>query len=147
MWRRAPGYLAAFVTAACSNEVTTPPSAVLGLFGGRGTELIASAESVRVNFVCSFASFRQPIVPEADGQFSLAPVLMPTSSGPAAIALKGTFSEARIEFDAVSLSSLGEVRESHHIVHRGQPGDFSGMGCLTSQAASGDLQRERAPVD
>lgn len=133
MRRRALGYLPFLVTAACSNEVITPPSTVLGIFGGRGTELIATAESVRVEFVCSFASFRQPIIPESDGRFSLAPVLMPTSTGPAAIALKGTFTDTRIDFDAVSLSADGEVRESHHVVHRGQPGDYSGMGCLTSQ--------------
>lgn len=147
MWRRTSGYLTVFVTAACSSEVITPPSAVVGTFGGRGTELIASAESVRVNFVCSFASFRQPIMPEPDGHFSLAPVLMPTSSGPAAIALKGTFSESRIDFDAVSLSANGEIRESRHVVHRDQPGDYSGMGCLTSRSPSDDLTRERAPVD
>jgi hypothetical protein len=147
MWRRSTRYLTVLVIVACANEVVTPPSAVLGSFGGRGTELIASAESVRVNFVCSFASFRQPIMPESDGRFSLAPVLMPTSSGPAAIALKGTFSDSRIEFDAVSLSAAGDIRESHHIVHRDQPGDYSGMGCLTSQSVSGGLTAGQVPVD
>ena len=129
MQRPALGVLPLFL-AACSHEAVVPPRVVDGNFGGRGTELIATAESVRVQFVCSFASFRQPIVPEADGNFSLAPVLMPTRSGPAAISLKGVFSSSRIEFDAVSLSSAGDVRTSHHVVHRDQPGDYSGMGCL-----------------
>ena len=128
--RRAIGYLPFLLATACSSEVVVPPSTVLGHFGGRGTELIATADSVRVQFVCSFASFRQPIVPEVDGQFSLPPVLMPTSTGPAAIALKGVFTEARIEFDAISLSPEGGVRQSHHVVHRDQPGAYSGMGCL-----------------
>lgn len=121
------------LTIACSGEVIKPPLAVLGNFGGRGTELIATAESVRVQFVCSFASFRQPIIPETDGHFSLAPVLMPTKTGPAAISLKGVINPTRIDFDAVSLSSEGEVRTSHHVVHRDQPGDYSGMGCLATQ--------------
>ena len=134
MWRRPLGYLPFVLTAAaCSAEIVMPPSAVVGIFGGRGAELIATADSVRVEFVCSFASFRQAIVPESDGQFSLAPVLMPTSTGPAAIALKGVFTESRIDFDAVSLSAAGEVRQSHHVVHRDQLGDYSGMGCLVSQ--------------
>jgi hypothetical protein len=119
--------------AACSHEVVVPPRAILGAFGGRGTELIATADSVRVQFVCSFASFRQPIVPEADGHFSLSPVLMPAKTGPAAIALKGVFAEDRIEFDAVSLSSNGEVRTVHYLVHLNQPGDYSGMGCIPDE--------------
>lgn len=130
MLRRALGTLPVLLTVACSGDVVVPPRAVLGIFGGRGTELVATADSVRVQFVCSFASFRQPIIPEADGQFSLAPVLMPTQTGPAAIALKGVINPSRIDFDAVSLSPDGEVRTSHHVVHRDQPGDYSGMGCL-----------------
>ena len=116
--------------AACSHDAVIPPRVVSGTFGGRGTELIATADSVRVQFVCSFASFREPIVPDVDGQFSLSPVLVPTKAGSAAIALKGIFSESQIDFDAVSLSADGEVRTSHHVVHRDQPGDYSGMGCL-----------------
>lgn len=131
MLRRLPRLLPALLVTACSHDVVVPPSAVLGTFGGRGTELIATADSVRVRFVCSFASFQQPIMPGADGQFSLSPVLMPTKTGPAAIALKGVISERRIDFDAVSLSSAGETRTSHHVVHRDQPGDYSGMGCIT----------------
>lgn len=133
MLRRQLAYLPFILTAACSHDLVVPPRAIVGTFGGRGTELIATTDSVRVKFVCSFASFRQPIQPEPDGRFSLAPVLMPTTTGSAAIALKGVFTEERIEFDAVSLSSSGEVRESHHVVHRDQPGDYSGMGCLASQ--------------
>jgi hypothetical protein len=132
MWRRPLLYLPFVLTAACSRDIVVPPRAIVGTFGGRGTELIATVDSVRVKFVCSFASFRQPILPESDGHFSLAPVLMPTSTGPAAIALKGVLTEAQIEFDAVSLSSSGEVRQSHHVVHRDQPADYSGMGCLAS---------------
>ena len=129
MQRPALGFLP-LLLAACSHEAVIPPRVVNGSFGGRGTELIATAEGVRVQFVCSFASFRQPIVPEADGHFSLAPILMPTNTGPAAISIKGVFSTTQIDFDAVSLSSAGEVRTSHHVVHRDQPGDYSGMGCL-----------------
>ena len=122
-----------FLLAACSHDVVQPPRLVQGMFGGRGTELIATADSVRVQFVCSFASFREPIVPEADGQFSLGPVVMPSKTGPAAIALKGVFNSTQIDFDAVSLSSAGEVRTSHHVVHRDQRGDYSGMGCLADR--------------
>ena len=132
MLRRALGTLPVLLTVACSGDVVVPPRAILGNFGGRGTELVATADSVRVQFVCSFASFRQPIIPEGDGHFSLAPVLMPTTTGPAAIALKGVINPSRIEFDAVSLSADGEVRTSHHVVHRDQPGDYSGMGCLAA---------------
>ena len=105
----------------------------MGTFGGRGTELVATADSVRVQFVCSFASFKEPIVPAEDGHFSLSPVLMPSKTGPAAIALKGVFTASRIDFDAVSLSSDGEVRTTHHVVHRDQKGDYSGMGCLADE--------------
>jgi hypothetical protein len=131
MQRPALGFLP-LLLAACSHEVVLPQRVITGNFGGRGTELVATAESVRVQFVCSFASFRQPLVPGEDGHFSLAPVLMPTKTGPAAISLKGVFSESQIDFDAVSLSSAGEVRTSHHVVHRDQPGDYSGMGCLAN---------------
>ena len=132
MQRPALGFLP-LLLAACSHEAVVPPRVVSGSFGGRGTELIATADSVRVQFVCSFASFKQPIMPEADGHFSLAPVLMPTKTGPAAISIKGVFSPSQIDFDAVSLSSAGEVRTSHHVVRRDQPGDYSGMGCLGDQ--------------
>ena len=132
MQRPAFGLLPVLLVA-CTHDVVVPPRVVSGSFGGRGTELIATADSVRVQFVCSFASFKQPIMPEADGHFSLAPVLMPTKTGPAAISIKGVFSPSQIDFDAVSLSSAGEVRTSHHVVHRDQPGDYSGMGCLGDQ--------------
>ena len=92
--------------------------------------MIATADSVRVEFVCSFASFHEPIVPETDGSFALSPVLVPTESGSAAIALKGTFTTSSIEFDAVTLSPGGEIRTTHYVVHRDQPGDYSGMGCV-----------------
>ena len=131
MHRRALGLVV--VLAACSRETLVPPHAVLGAFGGRGTELFATADSVRVQFVCSFASFREPIVPESDGQFALSPVLMPTKNGPAAIALKGVFNETIIEFDAVSLLPDGEILTSHHVVHRNQPADYSGMGCVAGE--------------
>lgn len=130
MLRRASGLLFLLVIAACSRDVVTPPRAVVGLFGGRGTELIATADSVRVQFVCSFASFHQPIVPEADGSFALSPVLVPTETGAAAIALKGTFSTSSIEFDAVTLSPGGDIRTTHYVVHRDQAGDYTGMGCI-----------------
>lgn len=133
MLRRALGSMPIFLLAACSHDVVVPPRAVLGSFGGRGTELIATADSVRVKFVCSFASFQQPIIPESDGHFSLAPVLMPSKSGPAAIALKGVITATTIDFEAVSLASDGEVRQSHHVVHRDQPGDYSGMGCIPDE--------------
>ena len=119
--------------AACSQEAVAPPRVIMGTFGGRGTELVATADSVRVQFVCSFASFKEPIVPAEDGHFSLSPVLMPSKTGPAAIALKGVFTASRIDFDAVSLSSDGEVRTTHHVVHRDQKGDYSGMGCLADE--------------
>ena len=58
---------------------------------------------------------------------------MPTKTGPAAISIKGVISPTRIDFEAVSLSPEGEVRTSQHVVHRDQPGDYSGMGCLEDQ--------------
>ena len=130
MLRRASELFAFLLIVACSHDVVTPPRAVVGNFGGRGTELIATADSVRVEFVCSFASFHEPIVPETDGSFALSPVLVPTESGSAAIALKGTFTTSLIEFDAVTLSPGGEIRTTHYVVHRDQPGDYSGMGCV-----------------
>ena len=130
MLRRASGLLPLLLIAACSHDVVTPSRAVVGNFGGRGTELIATADSVRVQFVCSFASFRQPIVPDADGSFALSPVLVTTETGSAAIALKGTFSTSSIEFDAVTLSPGGDIRTTHYVVHRDQAGDYSGMGCI-----------------
>lgn len=132
MLRRAAGLLSLLLTAACSHDVVTPLRAVVGNFGGRGTELIATADSVRVRFVCSFASFHQPIVPDADGSFALSPVLVQTETGAAAISLKGTFSTATIDFDAVTLSSAGDVRTTHHVVYRDQAGDYSGMGCVAN---------------
>ncbi len=131
MRRRALGFVV--LLSACSHDAVVPPRAILGKFGGRGTELVATADSVRVQFVCSFARFQQPIVPEADGSFSLSPVLMPSRTGPTAIALKGVFTTSRIDFDAVSLSSSGEVRTNHFVVHLNQPGDYSGMACVAGE--------------
>jgi hypothetical protein len=108
---------------ACAGDPVAPPNAVLGRFGGRGTELVASAEQVRVQFVCSSAVFGQPLVPDANGSFSLAPVLVPTRNGTAALAIKGTVNSGQIEFDAVVLSSTGEVTTTHHVVQSDQPAD------------------------
>ena len=132
MLRRALGVTPFLLATACAHDVVTPPRAVVGNFGGRGTELIATTDSVRVRFVCSFASFHQPIMPDAEGVFSLSPVLVPTETGPAAISLKGTFSTTRIDFDAVTLSSGGNVRTNHYVVYRDQAGDYSGMGCVAN---------------
>jgi hypothetical protein len=113
MLRRAIGWLSVLLVG-CSHDVVEPLRLVEGSFGGRGTD----------------ASFQEPIQPAADGRFSLGPVLVPSKSGPAAIAVRGLFTPERIDFEATSLSSAGEVRTSQHVVHRDQPGDYTGMACL-----------------
>lgn len=130
MSRRAAALLSLLLSAACARDAVAPPTAVLGRFGGRGTELVASADRVRVNFVCSFAVFRQPILPEADGRFSLAPVIVASRNGTAALAIKGVISAGQIAFEAVVLSSSGDVTTSHHVVQLDQPADYSGLACL-----------------
>ena len=130
MFRRTAVLLSLLLSAACARDAVAPPNAVIGRFGGRGTELLASADRVRVQFVCSFAVFGQPILPDADGQFTLAPVVVPTRSGPTALAIKGVISPGGIAFDAVALSSSSEVTTTHHVVQLDQPADYSGMACL-----------------
>jgi hypothetical protein len=130
MSRRAAVLSALLLAAACARDAVAPPHAVLGRFGGRGTELVASADRVRVQFVCGSAVFGQPILPEADGRFALAPVLVPARIGTTALAIKGVVSSDQIAFDAVALSSSGEVTTSHHVVHLDQPADYSGLACL-----------------
>jgi hypothetical protein len=130
MFRRAVVLSSLLLSVACSRDPVEPPNAVLGSFGGRGTELVASADSVRVRFVCGVAVFGQPILPEADGRFALAPVLVPARNGTAALAIKGVVSSGQIAFDAVALSSSGEVTTTHHVVQLDRPADYSGMACL-----------------
>lgn len=130
MSRRRAVLLSLLLSAACARDAVAPPNVVIGRFGGRGTELIASADRVRVQFVCSFAVFAQPILPEANGQFSLAPVVVPTPSGPTALSIKGVITSGKIAFDAVALSSSSKVTTTHHVVQLDQPADYSGMACL-----------------
>ena len=130
MSRRAVVISSLILGAACARDAVAPPSAVLGRFGGRGTALVASADRVRVEFVCSFAVFEQPILPGADGRFALAPVLVPARDGTAALAIKGVISAGQIAFDAVALSSSGDVTTSHFVVQLDKPADYSGMACL-----------------
>lgn len=130
MSRRATVLLSLLLSAACARDTVAPPNVVIGRFGGRGTELLASTDRVRVQFVCSFAVFEQPILPEADGKFSLAPVVVQTPSGPTALAIKGVINSGEIAFDAVALSSSSEVTTTHHVVQLDQPADYSGMACL-----------------
>jgi len=115
---------------ACGQDPIAPPNAIVGRFGGRATELVASADRVRVQFVCGFAVFRQPLVPDAEGHFNLAPVLVQSSHGTTALALKGVATSTQIAFDAVALSSSGEVTTTHHVVQFDQPADYSGLACL-----------------
>jgi hypothetical protein len=129
MVRWVSGLLSLVFIAACSRDATAPTSAITGSFGGRGTELVATNQSVRVQFVCGFARFAQPIVPGPDGRFSLSPVLVQSSSGTVAVAIKGVVRPGQIEFDTVSLFSSGDVATAHHLVHLNQPADYSGMAC------------------
>lgn len=130
MFRRVAILLSLLLTAACARDTIAPTSVVVGRFGGRGTELIASADRVRVQFACGFAEYETPILPEPDGRFSLGPVLVPTRTGTAALAIKGVVSADEIAFDAVVLSSSGQVTTTHHVVHLDQPADYSGLACL-----------------
>ena len=117
-------------SAACAGDATAPPNGVRGRFGGRATELVASADRVRVQFACGSAVFEQPIITEPDGRFSLAPILVPTRNGTAALAIKGVASSDQIAFDAVSLSPAGEVTTTHYVVRLNQVADYSGLTCL-----------------
>ena len=141
MSRRTALLASLVLSAACAGDANAPSTTVVGRFGGRATELVASADRVRVQFVCGSAIFGQPIVPEADGQFSLAPVLVSSRTGPAALAIKGVVSTGQIAFDAVALSSSGEVTTTHHVVHLNQAADYSGLACL----AEGNNQLPNTP--
>lgn len=118
-------------TVACGQDPIAPPNAIVGRFGGRATEIVASADRVRVQFVCGFAVFPQPLVPDAEGRFNLAPVLVQSSQGTTALALKGVANSTQIAFDAVALSSSGQVTTTHHVVRFDQPADYSRLTCLT----------------
>ena len=132
MFRRTAVLASLLLTAACAGDTIAPTTVVVGRFGGRGTELVASADHVRVQFACGFAEYDTPIVPEPDGRFSLGPVLVPTRTGTGALAIKGVVSADEIEFDAVVLSSSGQVTSTHHVVHLDQPADYSGLACLAN---------------
>ena len=130
MFRRIAVLASMLLTTACARDPITPTNVVVGRFGGRGTELIASADRVRVQFVCGFAEYGNPILREPDGRFSLGPVLVASRTGTAALAIKGVVSADEIAFDAVVLSSSGEVTTTHHVVRLDQPADYSGLACL-----------------
>ena len=130
--RRVTILAALLLGTSCARDVVAPPDAVLGHFGGRGTELVASADRVQVRFVCGSATYGQPIVPDAEGQFALAPVLVPAREGTAALAIKGVITSGQIAFDAVALSPTGEVTTSHHVVTLNQEADYTGLACPAS---------------
>jgi hypothetical protein len=132
MSRRVTVLAALLLYNACARDAVAPPNAVLGSFGGRGTELVASADRVRVRFVCGAATYGEPILPDAEGRFALAPVLVPARNGTAALAIKGVITSGQIAFDAVTLSASGEVATSHHVVLLNQEADYSGLACLAS---------------
>lgn len=137
MFRRAAVLSSLLLGAACAGDAAAPLSVVVGRFGGRGTELIASADRVRVQFVCGFADFEQPILPESDGRFALAPVLVPSRNGTVALAIKGVISSDQIAFDAVALAASGEVTTTRYVVQLDRPADYSGMACLADESDSG----------
>jgi hypothetical protein len=134
MFRRAAVLWSLLLGAACAGDVVAPLSVVVGHFGGRGTELIASADRVRVQFVCGSAVFEQPILPDADGRFALEPVLVPSRHGTVAIAIKGVISSNQIAFDAVALSPSGDVTTTRYVVQLDRPADYSGMACLADNS-------------
>ena len=117
---------------ACSSDAVAPPNALLGRFGGRAVELVATGDGVRVQWSCSFAQFPTPLIPSADGTFSFSPTLVPLGNGKgtAAVALRGVVRSTEIEFDAVWLAPSGDVTTSHYIVRANQVGDYSNLGCL-----------------
>jgi hypothetical protein len=129
MIRRPAVLLWLLVSTACARDTLAPPNTVLGRFGGRATELVATTESVRVQFVCGVAVFRQPLVPGDDGHFVLSPMLISTRFGTAALAIKGVVSSNQIAFDAVSLSAAGDVTTSRHVVMLNEAADYSGLAC------------------
>jgi hypothetical protein len=136
MCRRAAVLLSLLLGAACAGDAVAPLSVVVGHFGGRGTELIASADRVRAQFVCGSADFDQPILPEANGRFALAPVLVPSRNGTVALAIKGVISSNQIAFDAVALSASGDVTTTRYVVELDRPADYSGMACLAGESDS-----------
>jgi hypothetical protein len=133
MSRRVALLASLVLSAACAGDAVAPPNSVIGQFGGRATKLVASADRVRVQLVCGFAVFGQPLVPAADGRFSLAPVLVTSRTGTTALAIKGVVTSGQIAFDAVSLSSSGEVATTHFVVHLNQDADYSGLACAAGE--------------
>ena len=117
---------------ACNNEAVAPANALVGRFGGRAVELVATGEGVRVQWTCNFAQFAMPLVPSADGTFSFSPTLVPLGNGKgtAAVALRGVVRSTEIEFDAVWLAPSGDVTTSHYVVRANQAGDYSNLACL-----------------
>lgn len=135
MFRRA-AVLSSLLFGACAGDAAAPLSVVVGRFGGRGSELVASADRVHAQFVCGGADFEQPILPESDGRFALAPVLVPSRNGTVALAIKGVISANQIAFDAVALSASGDVTTTRYVVELDRPADYTGMTCLADGAAA-----------
>ena len=60
----------AFAGVACHSDLAPPANAVVGRFGGRGIEIIATASRIRVRFPCSMAEFSRPLIPTPIGTFA-----------------------------------------------------------------------------
>jgi hypothetical protein len=132
MTKRHAAVVASFaLVVSCKGELVAPPNAVLGRFGGHGVELVATANAVRVQWVCNFAQFSRPLVPATDGAFALSPTLIPLGNhgGNAAVAIRGTVSGSQIAFEAVWLTAAGEVSTSHFSVLANAPADFTDFAC------------------
>lgn len=122
----------ALALAACGRETVAPQGTLVGRFGGRAVELVATGEGVRVQFTCNVAQFARPLIPSTDGAFSLSPTLVPLGNGrgTAAVMIRGVTRSTEIEFDAIWLASSGVVTTTHYTVRADQPADHSNLACL-----------------
>src|SRR6185503_16855427 len=58
------------------------PALVVGEWGGEHLGLVASAEGAQLEFDCATGEIAEPIVPGADGKFSVAGFHIPGHGGP-----------------------------------------------------------------
>lgn len=123
----------ALTTLACRTELGPPSNAVVGRFGGRGVELVATASKVRVQFLCSFVEYQRPLIPAVDDAFTLPPTLVRSATGNAAVALRGKMNVDGLVFEAIWLWPTGNTGVQQYAVQRDRAPDFSGMACAATR--------------
>ncbi len=119
----------ATLLAACSTSPSAPDGALLGTFGGIAAGITATADVIDVRYRCDTFRAPGPIIPDADGRFTLLLTPRPGNRSNSAT-LSGTSDGRTIRFNARTIYPDFERSDSGWVVRRGQAPDYTLLSCV-----------------